>query len=155
MAGRWQAVSEILERGDEGEEGLFGRLLLLEGRTAVGPELAAVGRDGGDPSGIGRPCLRVLYDTYRHATGSEYADGRCLLARRPRGHEYPGRIRRSETGGADGRTSEKLEVDQKRLTHTFQEDLQLKVVNLSGGMLRFDGMASNLRSFKPGARHPR
>ena len=48
MAGRWQAVSEILERSGEGEEGAFGHLLLLEWRTAPGPQRAAVGRDGGD-----------------------------------------------------------------------------------------------------------
>src|SRR6267154_151055 len=52
MARRRQPVSEILERGREGEEGAFGRLLLLEGRTAPAPERAAVGRDGGDPDGV-------------------------------------------------------------------------------------------------------
>jgi hypothetical protein len=45
MARGWQAVSEILERSGEGEEGAFGRLLLLEGRTAPGPERAAVVRE--------------------------------------------------------------------------------------------------------------
>ena len=43
------------------------------------------------------------------------ADGRCLLARRSRGHEHPRRRRRSETRGADRRAAEALEVDQDHL----------------------------------------
>jgi hypothetical protein len=38
MARGWQPVREILERSGEGEEGAFGRFLLLERRTAPGPE---------------------------------------------------------------------------------------------------------------------
>ena len=67
MARGWPPVSEILERSGEGEEGAFGRLLLLEGRTAAGPERAAVGRDGGDPDGVGRARVRVLHDSCGHA----------------------------------------------------------------------------------------
>ena len=66
MARGWQPVGEILERSGEGEEGAFGRLLLLEGRTAAGPERAAVGRDGRDPDGVGR--ARVGYFTTRADT---------------------------------------------------------------------------------------
>ena len=46
MARGWQPVCEILERSGEGEERAFGRLLLLEGRTAAEPERAAVVWDG-------------------------------------------------------------------------------------------------------------
>ena len=47
---------EILERSGEGAEGafgrFFGRFLLLEGRTAPGPECTATGRDGRNPPGV-------------------------------------------------------------------------------------------------------
>ena len=115
LARGWPPVSEILERSGEGEEGAFGRLLLLEGRTAVGPECAAVVRDGRDPDGVGRARVRVLDDSCGHAPESGRADGRCLLARRSRGHEHPRRRRRSETRGADRRTAEAVEVDQDHL----------------------------------------
>ena len=95
LARGWQAVSEILERGGEGEEGAFGRLLLLEGRTAPGPERTAAGRDGRDPAGVRRSRVRVLHDAFGRARERERADGRCLLARRSRGPEHPGRKRRS------------------------------------------------------------
>lgn len=49
MARGWPPVSQVLERSGEGEEGVCGRLLLLEGGTASGSERAAVGRDGRDP----------------------------------------------------------------------------------------------------------
>ena len=45
-------VSEILERSAEGDEGVFERVLRLEGRTAAAAERAAVGRDGGNPDGV-------------------------------------------------------------------------------------------------------
>ena len=120
VAGRsWQEdgtpVSQILERSGEGEEGAFRRLLLLEGRTAAGPERAAVGRDGGDPDGVRRSRVRVLHNSCGHGPESERADGRCLLARRSGGHEHPGRTRRSATRGVDRRAAEALEVDQERL----------------------------------------
>ena len=68
VAGRsWQEdgslVREILERSGEGEEGAFGHLLLLEGRTAPRPERAAAGRDGRDPAGVRRSRLRLLHDS--------------------------------------------------------------------------------------------
>jgi len=66
LTDEWQPVSEILERSGEGEEGAFGRLLLLEGRTAPGPERAAVERDGGDPDGVRRS--RGRYFTTRADT---------------------------------------------------------------------------------------
>src|SRR5687767_323096 len=52
-------------------EGAFGRLLLLEGRTAPGPERAAVGRDRRDPDGVRRSRGRVLHDSCGHAPRSE------------------------------------------------------------------------------------
>ena len=84
LTGRsWQEdgtpVSEILERSGEGEEGAFGHLLLLERRTAAGPERAAVGRDGGDPAGVRRSRGRVLHDSLGHAPECQRADVRCLL----------------------------------------------------------------------------
>ena len=85
LARGWQAVSEILERSGEGEEGAFGRLLLLEGRTAPGPERTAAGRDGRNPAGVRRSRGRVLHDSFGRARERERADGRCLLARRSRG----------------------------------------------------------------------
>ena len=84
MAGGRQPVREILERSGEGEEGAFGHLLLLEGRTAPGPERAAAGRDRRDPAGVRRS--RAGYFTTRAGNDpeTERADGRCLLARRSR-----------------------------------------------------------------------
>src|SRR4029450_12425796 len=41
---------------------------------------------------------------------------RRLLARRPRGHEYPGWAGRSATRGIDRRAAEALEVDRECLT---------------------------------------
>ena len=72
LAGRsWQedgsAVGALLERGGEGEEGALGHLLLLEGRTAPGPERAAVRRNRGDPAGVRRPRDRVLDHSRRLA----------------------------------------------------------------------------------------
>src|ERR671918_586531 len=116
MARGWPPVSEILERSGEGEEGVFGRLLLLERRAPAGSECAAVVRDGGDPDGVGRARVRVLHDSCGHAPGSERADGGCLLARRSRGHEHPGRTRRSETRAADRRAPDAMEVEHERLT---------------------------------------
>src|SRR5207244_2000883 len=91
LARGWHSVSEILERGGEGEEGTVWRLLLLEGRTAPAPERAAVGRDRGDPVGVRRSRGRVLHDACGHAPESECADVRRLLACRSRGHGHPGR----------------------------------------------------------------
>ena len=89
--------AQILERSGEGEEGSFGHLLLLEGRTAPGPERAAVGRDGGDPDRVRRSRGRVLHDSFGHGPEGERADVRCLPARRPGGHEHPGRTGRPAT----------------------------------------------------------
>ena len=55
------------------------------------------------------------YFTCGHAPESERADSRCLLARRSREHEHPGRARRSETRGVDRRAAPALEVDHERL----------------------------------------
>ena len=72
LSGRsWQEdgslSAQILERSGEGEEGAFGHLLLLEGRTAPGPERAAAGRDGRDPAGVRRSRGRLLHDPCGHA----------------------------------------------------------------------------------------
>ena len=115
LAGGWQAVGEMVVRSVEGEEGAFGRLLLLEGRTASGFERTAAGRDGRNPAGVRRSRVRILHDSFGHARERERADGRCLLARRTRGHEHPGRKRRSATRGVDRRAAEALEVDHERL----------------------------------------
>ena len=80
MARGRHPVSEILERSGEGEEGVGGRLLLLEGRTAAAAGRATVGRDGGNPNGVGRARVRVLHDSFGHGSESEHANGRCLLA---------------------------------------------------------------------------
>ena len=82
MARGWQAVSEILVRSIEGEEGAFGHLLLLEGGTASGSERTAAGRDGRNPAGVRRSRVRILDDSFGHAREREGADGRCFLARR-------------------------------------------------------------------------
>src|SRR4030095_7626825 len=82
MARGWQAVSEILVRSVEGEEGAFGHLLLLERGTASGFERTAVGRDGRNPAGVRRSRVRILHDSFGHAREREGADGRCFLARR-------------------------------------------------------------------------
>ena len=115
MAGGWQPVGEVLERGGEGEEGAFGRLLLLEGGTAAGPERAAAGRDGRDPAGVRRSRCRILHDAVGRRTESERADGRRVLARRARGPEHPGRTRRSAARRVDLGAAEALEVDHERL----------------------------------------
>src|SRR5258705_8582931 len=70
MARGWPPVREILERSGEGEEGAFGPLLLLEGRTAAGSERTAVVRDGRDPVRVGRARVRVLDDSCGHAPES-------------------------------------------------------------------------------------
>ncbi len=97
VAGGRQSVREILERGGEGEEGAFGCLLLLEGRTAPGPERAAAGRDRGDPAGVCRSRGRLLHDACGRDPERECANVRRLPARRSRGHEHPGRKRRAAT----------------------------------------------------------
>ena len=106
LAGGWQAVSEMVVRSVEGEEGAFGRLLLLEGGTASGFERTAAGRDGRDPAGIRRSRVRILHDSFGRARERERADGRRLLARRTRGHEHRGRKRRPATRGVDRRAAE-------------------------------------------------
>ena len=120
LSGRaWQEdgslSAQILERSGEGEERASGRLLLLEGRTAPGPERAAFGRDRGDPDGVSRSRGRVFHNSCGHAPGSERANGWRLVARRSTGHEHPGRTRRSATRGVDLGASEGLEVDHERL----------------------------------------
>ena len=67
MARGWKSVSKILERGGEGEGGVFRRLLLLEGRASIGSECAAVGRGRGDQVGIERPRIRILHELGRMA----------------------------------------------------------------------------------------
>src|SRR5882724_10318292 len=84
-------VSEILERSGEGEEGVSGRLLLLEGRTAAAAGRPTVGWDGGNPNGVGRVRVRVLHDLCGHAPESAHAEVRCLLARGSRGNDHPRR----------------------------------------------------------------
>src|SRR4030095_1924179 len=112
MARGRHAISEILERGWKGQERVFGNLLLLEGRTAAAAERTAAGRHRRNPSGVGRPCVRVFHNTYGHAPESEHADGWCLLARGSRGHDHPRRTRRPETCRVDRGKIETLEVDQ-------------------------------------------
>jgi hypothetical protein len=81
---RRQPVGEILERGGEGEEGALGHLLLLEGRTARGPERAAAGRDGRDPDGVRRSRVRILHDSCRtRASEGERADAGVYCAPDP------------------------------------------------------------------------
>src|SRR5262249_37940220 len=115
MARGWPPVSEILERSGEGEEGTFGRLLLLEWRTAAGCGLPAVVRDGRDSNGVGRARVGVLDHSCGEAPRSGRADVRCLLARGFSGYEHPGRTRRSEACKVDRRADEPLEVDQECL----------------------------------------
>ena len=85
LARGWHAVSAILERSGEGEEGAPRHLLLLEGRTAPAPERAAVGRNGRDPTRVRRSRGRVLHDSFGHSPARQRADVRCLPARRSRG----------------------------------------------------------------------
>ncbi len=75
-AGTWQE-----DGSGEGEEGAFGRLLLLERRTAPAPERTTAGRDGRNPAGVRRSRGRVLHDSFGRER--ERANGRCLLSRRP------------------------------------------------------------------------
>ena len=107
--------TQILERSGEGEEGAFWRFLLLEGRTAPGPERTAAGGDRRNPAGVRRSRGRVLHNSFGCARKRERADGRCLLSRRSRGHGHPGRKRRSATRGIDRRAADSLEVDHERL----------------------------------------
>ena len=78
----WQKDGSLSARywseAAKGVEGAFGRLLLLEGRTAPRPERAAFGRDGGNQDGVRRPRGRVLHDSCGNAPQSERADGRCF-----------------------------------------------------------------------------
>ena len=55
--------------------------LLLEGRTAPGPECTATGRDGRNPPGVRRSRGRVLHDSLGGACERQRADFRCLPAR--------------------------------------------------------------------------
>src|SRR3989442_1732413 len=116
MAREWQPVSEVLERSGEREKGVFGGLLLLEGRTAHGSERAAARGDWGDSDRVRRSRIRLLDNTSREGTKSERADFRRLLARRSRGHDHPGRERRSATRGVDRRAVKKLEIHHHHLT---------------------------------------
>jgi hypothetical protein len=115
LARGWQAVSEMVVRSVEGEEGAFGRLLLLERGTASGFERTAAARDGRNPAGLRRSRVRVLHDCLGHARERGRTDSRCLLARRTKGHKHPGRKRRSATRRVDLRAAEALEVDHERL----------------------------------------
>ena len=54
-------------------------------------------------------------NSFGRARERERADRRCSLARRSRGHGYPGRKRRRATCGVDRRAAEALEVDRERL----------------------------------------
>jgi hypothetical protein len=71
---------------------------------------------------LGRSRGWVLHDPRGHAPESERADGRCLLARRSRGHEHPGRTRRPVTRAVDRRAAEGLEVDHERLSRKGQRE---------------------------------
>ena len=115
MARGWHAVSAILERSGEGEEGSFRPLLLLERRTAPAPERAAVGRHGRNPPRVCRSRGRVLDNSLRHSPAGQRANVRCLPARRSRGHKHPGRTGRSETRRVDCRAADRLEVENERL----------------------------------------
>ena len=63
MAGGRHDLSAVSERGDEGEVGPFGRLLLLERRTASGPQRSAARRNGRDPHRGDGSRGRVLDDS--------------------------------------------------------------------------------------------
>ena len=77
------------------------RLLLLEWRTAAGPERTTTVRDGRNPAGVRRSRRRVLDDPLGRARGRERANLRCLPTRRSRGFGHPGWKRQSPARGVD------------------------------------------------------
>ena len=81
-------------------------------RDPNAPQLDGTGRN---PAGVRRSRGRVLHDSLGYRSECECADSWCLLARRSRGHGYPGRKRRSATRGVDRRAAAALEVDRERL----------------------------------------
>src|SRR5258708_1032836 len=114
MAGGWHPVGPVLERSGERAGEWFGNLLVLEGRTSAASGRTAIGRDGGDPAGVGRSRNGVLHDARRRPAG-EPAHRRRFPARRPSPYEHPGRPGQSEVRRAYRRAADVLEINEEHV----------------------------------------
>ena len=97
---------------------------------------------------------RVLHNAFGRARERERADGRCLLARRSRGHGHPGRKRRSAARGVDRRAADALEVDHERLRSAVCVHRSMTAPSAApGGEIWWAVTGSNCRppGCKPGA----
>src|SRR5205823_2194531 len=118
LAGGWDPVGSLLERGRERAPGSEQHLLLLEGRAPSAPKCPTARGHRRDQGGDRRPRHRVLDDTVGSRPGPERPHVRHLPSSRPLRPPGAGRRKRGGAWTAHRAAPPGVEVGRERVLTT-------------------------------------